>query len=115
MNIQLFYAWLAGFWEGEGSIYREGPKDCLRLSICQNDAGVLEYIAQYFPAKVCTNGKNTKSHRIYWYGKKAIAVLDAMLPYIKSAYRKQQIIRYCPISLESRVREVFDFGTAEKV
>lgn len=88
-----YLAWLAGFWEGEGSILVSGG--CLRVTIAQKEKQVLQEIADRLDGKIYFQVKSN-SHRVYWYGARARRVLVMIIPHLRSQYRRTQIVRWCP-------------------
>lgn len=96
----LYLSWLAGFWEGEGSLrFANGSWG---LTIAQKEEKVLQEIAGRTDGKVYLE-RASNSHRVYWYGSRALAVLELIEPFLRSDYRKGQIARFRRDAAEYRI------------
>lgn len=83
-----FFAWLAGFWEGEGSIF-SGKYNTI-LSICQKEKAPLTLIKSKLGGSVYHHSRTTNfpPHNPIWrwqltFRKDIIRVLELMYPHLK--------------------------------
>lgn len=93
-----FTIWLAGFFDGEGTVIieksvspacRAGFRTALHVSICQTIAEPLERIQEKFGGTLThtqTVGPNSRrwatQYKLKWTGQKAAEVLKAIQPYL---------------------------------
>ena len=75
-NIDIAY--IAGFFDGEGHV--QGSK-----SVCfaQKDRAILDWIALQFEGGIVTKNRRTDVHRLTYNTRKALPILEAMLPFLK--------------------------------
>jgi hypothetical protein len=108
-----FWAWLTGFWEGEGSLSfhkRKGRKNSIdnRLSISQvSSRKPLDYIKKTLKVgNVYTTLRNGRKPEFSWEIAKrsiVIQILEKMLPHLR--FRKEEVIEKLEkIKLLNRLR-----------
>ena len=93
-------AWMAGFFDGEGSVCilrtkatgtRRTPAYDLRISIGNTSEDALETFAQNFGAKIHTVRKQASTKQQYrWHvcGERAAMVLRALLPFLRVKHKQ---------------------------
>lgn len=87
--------WLAGFFDGEGSIFTSGKSHCygIRVSISQHDATLLTLVAIKFPGCSGPHPGVTRGrihYKLEWCGRACIPVLEAIIPHL--VLKKRQAI-----------------------
>ena len=85
-----FWSWFAGFWEGEGSLTKNG-----RVSICQKDKTPLEFIQSKLGGSLNLRQRksNFPPHNPIWVWyvslrRDVIKVAESMFPYLKFRQKK---------------------------
>lgn len=82
--------WIAGFYEGEGSVYPQNTRQ-LRVSITQKDPSPLRYIQGYFGGNIRFR-EDTGSHSLILCARKEVVLfLETIGPLLKSKYKRDQL------------------------
>ena len=96
--------YLAGFFDGEGSVMaKKGGLNCLiTLSISNTDLDVLQWIAQTFGGQVATHHNPTpytRKNAWKWelHGEAAIKLLQELIPFLKTKKERAQIAITYPL------------------
>ena len=98
-NINL--AWIAGFWEGEGTLTIRKKYRNFNISVAQNEKKVIRFIKKLIPSgSIYTHTcKKTIMTSFMLHGIGAsLAFIKYILPYIHSQKRKKSIIRFINIA-----------------
>jgi len=86
--------WLAGFFDGEGSVTFTRDQS-LQVVIAQSREDILNAIADYFGFGVVKVNKRFAGHKpectLRWCGKNAAKVLEVMLPHLIIKHRQAEI------------------------
>jgi len=108
MDKETFTIWIAGFYEGEGTICNDvGNSNRIKLAIYQNDPAPLEKAKEYWGGiirkrtrkspssdKICTNHEWILSHC------DALKFIDSIKPYMNVPYKIDQMKKVIDISKE---------------
>jgi hypothetical protein len=100
------WEWIAGFYEGEGSVSYAGTKDRHSLSLCivQTERTILSSILKFVGfGRIHPRTRAKLHHKRQWVlvfnGAKAHRFANMLLPYLKMTRRVKQLQRYmrsCP-------------------
>jgi|GEM_PF-4159330 len=80
--------WIAGFFDGEGSIHLT-TNGCIQVRIYNKNIDALKFIQSKFPAGRIY--KYNSCYNIRFNGKKALTFLEAILPYLKVRKKEAEL------------------------
>ncbi len=97
-------AWLAGFFEGEGTatIQWRGNYPGRVIHLDNSDKDLIEYISKLvgqpmhsypYTGEAASKGRSGVMYRVYITGAKAVELARFILPYVKSQRRRKQLER----------------------
>lgn len=110
-------AWLAAFWEGEGSVgcykasrrYKKPPyiRRYLSASVAQNDIKILTWIQSIFGGSIYKVSTKCRCYRLAMHGETALKFLNSIRPFVKIDWRLKDLTD------KIRLHEVFAVAIAK--
>lgn len=95
-------AYIAGFFDGEGSIHARFDTYSpayIHVDLAQKDPSLLQVLAQFFPGHIYENFRSS-TYQLTWTGRRAEPFLKAILPYL-TCKRVRAILTLKVISLQA--------------
>lgn len=108
------WQWIAGFYEGEGSIGAYGKCNSLKLRIAQNELEVLIKI-QTFMQQFDIYGTITNNKKCSLLNLSPLSVekfIKAIWPFMHSNYKKQQVIdAFAKANSNRKIQRTYNYET----